>query len=396
MPVPTVGRRSTGSREETRGSLLRKALRAFRRHLARPVIRFNIVAAALCFVVYFVLYTRVDPVPPIVDVVQQVLLVLASVLIGLSFAPELKQDLWRLKPSHVRRLIPAKDQVLLAQALIGAAAGDDDARSQDSSWSRLVWERALAPLLDASRHRWQVVYDMDYRIEVHKPEDRDFDGQTLRVVPFTADSRSERILARDDPRDNPPSAVVSITRTRAALMREFENPECILRELVPLDGLDPAAWRRAVIATCQPLLEIDSRDVPLVAVDPDPDDAREQDVVRFKTRDVFDRSTERKLVRVRIDAFLDPAESDFPVAFSGYYCAGHTQVEFKLRDHPGVTLNASHFFGRGLHQEGHPELSRRTTGSTQEVHFSTGRDAVLWPGSGILFHWQRQNGGSAT
>jgi hypothetical protein len=75
--------------------------------------------------------------------------------------------------------------------------------------------------------------------------------------------------------------------------------------------------------------------------------------------------------------------------FSGYYCAGSTVATMKVYGlGEGVELRCDPFFARGLGPQSRGGDIKKSVGAlSKQATFSTGRDSILWPGSGVIFDW---------
>jgi hypothetical protein len=125
-------------------------------------------------------------------------------------------------------------------------------------------------------------------------------------------------------------------------------------------------------------------------VETDPFDPSLPDVVRWRFRPEVESTTGRRVpVQANFDFPLQNSENRFPVIFAGYYCAGATVISLKVYNKgKPLALTCDAFFGRGpgAHRDRNQVVPSH--GSVNEqLSFSTGRDSILWPGSGIVFAW---------
>lgn len=346
-------------------------LRRVGAHLWRARARWSYLVVAFCLVVYAVV-PKVVADTTVSDPVQQFLLMMASVAVGGIVLPELPSALWTMDVERVRNLVPQGQRDSLAKALIRAESYDDD-------WNTLVWEQALQPLFRASREPWRYVRDLDYDIAVHLNTETEVAGRVIRGHTVAADLKAYRVLARDGVQQ----VHVAMARTPEALAEEFQHPTCIGRELTPLDGLDGAEWQQAVCELCSVTLSIDG-----VPVDLEPDYSL-TDLVRFRTKPGFDLPSGWVKVQINYDTLMQLEESQFPVLFSSYYCSGTTDITMRLYDEDQPSdLAYEMFIGRALEEAPIPKPRIVRHGPYQRVAFSTGRDSILWPGSGVRFSWR--------
>jgi len=342
-------------------------------HLTRYTARWAYLLAAICIIVY----ALVPSDWPVADPVKQFVLILSSVAVGAVVLPELPSNLWTIDVERVRNLIPGSQRSTLARSLISA-------ESEDDRWNNLVWSKALQPLLKASEEPWRYVRDMDYDASVHLNRILELPSGTIPVHTVSTDQKSTRVLSRP----GVTAVWVSIARTGSALMGEFGELACLAREVVPLSSLVGADWQAAVIATCRVEMHIDGARVELVAEAT----ADRPDLVRWRTPVEFELPTEWSRVRIMFDFHLDPAVDTFPVIFSGYYCAGTTDISLRLYDeNQPSSLECDWFVGRALEETAASGATESTNGVYRQITFSTGRDGILWPGSGVMYRWRTLN-----
>ncbi len=354
-------------RQNSLGFLLRRV----GAHLWRVKARWGYLVVAFCLVLYAIVPSLGGP-SSISDPLQQFLLILASVSVGGIVLPELPSALWTIDVDRVRNLIPQNQRDQLARTLINAESGDDE-------WNSLVWDRALEPLFRASREPWRYVRDLDYDISIHLNRELELQGKKLTVHTLAVDLTAYRVLARPDVHH----AWISIVRTKAALMEEFKRPGCVARELTPIADLEGDAWHAAVRETCQASFSIDGEYIPLtMSVDL-------PDVVRFETPVGVALPSQWAKVQITFDTHMGVSESEFPVFFSGYYCAGTTDITLRLYDENDPSeLTCNYFVGKALDEAPLADPTPVRNGPYQRISFSTGKDSILWPGSGVRFAWQ--------
>lgn len=342
-------------------------------HVTRQRARVAAVLFAFCMIAYTLVPTtfRWD------DPVRQFFLVLASVAAGAVFLPEISSDLWNLNGDQVRKLIPDERRRALARALI-------DADSRDPRWAELVHTQGLNPLLDAGRLSGQVVYTMNYSVQVHVHQQVTIEGRSWEVHTVETSVTAERSLPQVP--DNG-FLWISVARTENALAGEFGAVGCLARELVCLDGLDGRPWWEAMTQErlCAVSVMVNGQ-VQEVSIQEFDESA--PDIARWCFRPDLGGSDSTVPVRITFDFPLRVDERRFPVMFSGYYCAGATVISIKLYSRKEVDLHCDAFFGRGLGERRGGEAINTTAGLIcQEMSFTTGRDSILWPGSGLVFSW---------
>lgn len=349
---------------------VRVTLRRAGSHLTRTTARWGYLLTLVCILGYALVPEDWSD----GDALRQFLLVLASVAAGAIVLPELPSNLWSLDVHRVRNLVPDTQRAQLAETLISA-------ESEDGHWNDLVWRDALRPLLDASRTPSRYVRDMDYDVSVHLERSVQVDGAPLTCHLVSVDSKSHRVLV---PAGVDPAMWISVARTERALGQEFDQPGCLAREIVPLDGLTGADWQRAAASVCLARLFVGGENVPLTteAIPELPD------VVRWRTPAGYEPPSGSTTVRIMFDFVTSTTVDTFPVMFSGYYCAGTTDISLRLYDEARPSeLTCHEFIGRALADQRGPQSVERSTEMFQQVTFTTGSDSILWPGSGVLFRW---------
>ncbi len=348
------------------------AIRRLGAHLFRRSAWWGYALAGLCLAVY-VLIRLWFPEGDARDAFRQFFLILASVAVGAAVLPELPSSLWTVDARKVRNLIPGAQRDKLSRALI-------DAETSDPRFSRLVWEKALDPLLVASREPWRYVTDMRYSADVHLGRVIAVGDERITVSGLSVEHVSTRVLGRPGVH----GLWVSVTRTSEALESEYHALECLARELAPIGDLEGAEWQEAIVRNCTLDLVVDGHRIPL-----EPVPAGDPDIVRWVAPADFVRGEDPVRVRVSVDVPMGADESTFPVYFSGYYCAGITEIALRVYDEeqPSRVL-ADHFIGRALSEAPLPPEYRVRTPAFEKVVFSTGTDTILWPGSGVLFRWE--------
>lgn len=339
-------------------------------HLSRSSARWAYLVAALCIVVYATVpltWMAADP-------IRQVALILASVAIGAALLPELPTNLWSIDATRVRALVPDHQRAHLARSLI-------QAESDDQRWNQLVWSHALRPLLGAARAPWQYLWDMDYDATVHLGRKIEVGGVARTLDSVSVTQKSLRVLARPGVL----RAWVTIARTPAALRDEFGAAGCLGRELMPLgDDVSGADWQRAVLDHCSVALSIDGFTVDLV-----PEAVEERPgLVRWYTPNDYRLPESRVRVRMSYDFLSEPDQREFGVFFSSYYVAGTTDISLRLYDEAVPSrVHTEYFVAHALDVETRPTVNSTRTPVMTQVSFSTGKDSLLWPGSGVIFRW---------
>ena len=354
-------------RQQPRGRPLRQVIE----HLTRKRARSALVLTAVAFLAYLLIPEDFR----YVDALKEFVLVMGSVAAAAVFLPEISADLWTLNGDQVRRLVPDGQRRGLAKALVAADA-------PDPRWADLVLTEVFDPLVSAARTRGQIVFNMNYSVQVHVNKTIAVGEEEIEVHAVETSIASERAL----PVGNG-SYWISVARRTEALRSEFSDSACLGRELVPIGDLTGQDWYDAVGQSCGVTVVINGQ---LQAIIVDPYDESSPDVVRWRFRPDMSSQDANALVPTKItfDFPLEQTHKQFPVMFSGYYCAGATVLTAKVYGDGLRDLDCDAFFGRGLNEHFDRNSVELAQGMlAHRLSFSTGRDSMLWPGSGLVFRW---------
>lgn len=339
-------------------------------HVTRPRARKAFTAGAVCMAVYY--WAEAQR----IEALREFMLILASVAAAAIILPELPSTLWSIDTDRVRNLIPIKQRERLLVQLISAEA-------EDPVWSDLVWRRAVHPLLEASRSPWLCISDMDYGIHI-RPGNAialpDCGGHRA-VTSVSIDSKSTRVLP-------PPSKTdgrywVTMARTESSFQHEYTQIGCLARELLPMAGMDSTSWRRMIGLMCSARMMIDGE---VIELRPEPVEEL-PDVVRWYVASALDLPRDRVPVRIMFDFVMEAQTQSFTVSFLSYYCVGSTAITMKLDGPAAAEVTCDPFFGRALSENIGNRVTRTRHTLFEEAVFSTGRDSILLPGSGVHFCW---------
>jgi hypothetical protein len=346
-------------------------------HFARPAARWGYVVLLICVLVYLLTNSFPKQWAEVDDALREFFIVLASVAAGAIVLPELSSNLWSIDAKRVRRLIPSRQREGLAQTLI-------EAHSDDSRWTHLVWANALDPLMNASHRPWEYTVDMKYEADVFLDRSVTVGDTVLLVHTVAVHQNSFRVLRRD----GYPRLWISLARTSDALRDEFDSPACLARELVPMGDLEGVEWQKAILESCRVGITLDGDPLELVA----DTTTGGVDVVRWLLAADCELTNDRVRVDIRFDFYVARDTDSFPVMFSGCYCAGITDISLRLHDETRKhELECEYFMGRALDAASTPGTSRSDNSVYRQITFSTGKDSILWPGSGVMFRWRNQH-----
>jgi hypothetical protein len=317
--------------------------------------------------------------------VRQGAIVLASLAAGAIFLPELNSGLWRLNAEEIRATIPEHKRRAFHTELIRADCPDDEWAQR---WATLMWHRGVIPLLDAAKDTSRIHWNMSYSVSVHLHQEMQV-GRRRQAM-----ARVETLI--DDERVLPVAEGplwVSIAGNDASLLSEFNEPDCIARELVCLPGLAKKTWANEVQRHCRVRVQIGSRTAVfgkenIVTV---PGDEKLK-IVRWLIP-VLDSERDGTPVSCQVEMRFptELRESNFPALFAGYYCAGKTQMTFRLYHGNGPRPQLRYFDeflseGGGDIAAWKPE--KYESDEQQSVTYRTPPNSLLWPGSGIYFWWE--------
>ncbi|GAA5084288.1 hypothetical protein [Nocardia iowensis] len=340
-----------------------KLMRRFAAHLTRTRARAGWALTAASLLAYVASGNN--------EGLRQFWLVLTGVAAGAIFLPERDESIWRMTSAQVRAMVPEYRISALQRLLISA-------RCDSTQWADVVWQRGLEPLLKAGSKAELVIWDAKYDISIHLVERRCGDLDVYRVDTL---SRARRALPEATSR----KYWVSVARTKEALQVEYQFSNCLTRELVMMPGVDPSAWRAAVAGFCLVRMWVDGVAAP-VHVD---NSEGLSDVVRWYIDIPEEQQTSTAVpYTLQFDFPIPSDERTFPVLFNGYYSAGASEVTLRIDDPSGTSeLSYEHFLAYGLGAYV-GEFSRSVDSThSQQISFATPRDSLLWPGSGIVFHW---------
>lgn len=355
---------------------MRKAVQRLVRHLTRSRARVGWLLFGACALVYMTLS---------VAVAKEFALVLAGVAAGAVFLPDLSSNLWTMRGEEIRKTIPDERVRELRRELVSAAV---------DHWGRneFIWAQVLEPLLHTVNQPLAVQWNSSYDVHLYMHQPIVVAGEKVEIHMLETTSRSERIL----PGGEGERIWVSLARTNEALMSEFGKPGCLLRELVDLPDLPRERWRDEVIKHCVVNIAVNGQPLPVATPA-----GENVDVIRWEApvprRSERDPLNEPAPVMVSVQFPLSSTVSTFPMIFASYFCVGRTEVTFTAY-HPdpetAVAVDFENFLSRQPGGMSAGEVVRRTpeAGNLCGFNFSTRRDAVLWPGSGMLFKWQLRSG----
>jgi hypothetical protein len=225
-----------------------------------------------------------------------------------------------------------------------------------------------------------VYRNVSYTIEVHLSQSVETSSGTTIMNRLRTELNADRVVNTDVDR-----LCVSFARNTDSLLREYENPSCVGRELVSLPSLvgdsSDATWQRAVLETSRVMLGVNGAPIPLS--EPECDGS----VIRWWLPSPLSPPQSHARVTVVTQYYEEVETRSFPVIFAHYYCLDDTHITFALEKHGWKTnLRAEEFFARGLGCPG-GEVKRYTEGDRETVRYASPKGSLLWPGSGVLLHW---------
>ena len=266
---------------------------------------------------------------------RQGAIVLASLAAGAIFLPELNSGLWRLNAKEIRATIPEHKRRAFYTELIRADCPEDQWAQR---WATLMWRRGVIPLLDAAKDTSRIHWDMSYSVSVHLHQEMVVGRRLQHMAHVDTMIGDERVLPATEG-----ALWVSIAGNDASLLSEFNKPNCIVRELVCLPGLSKKVWDHEVRRLCKIQVRIGSRTVDfskenIITV---PGDEKLK-IVRWLVP-VLDSERDGTPVSFQVEMGFptELRESNFPALFAGYYCAGKTQMTFRLYHGNGQGLNCA-------------------------------------------------------
>ena len=351
---------------------MRKVVRRLLKHLTRSRARVGWFLFGTCALVYL----SVE-----IDVARQFALVLAGVAAGAVFLPELSSNLWTMQAREIRDTIPETRVRELRRELLAASIADRER-------NRFIWDSVVEPLLQSVDRPLAVQWNSSYDIHVYLNQPIIVGGDEMDTHRLVTTSRDERIL----PRGEGAHIWVSLARTNQALMSEYGKSGCLVRELVEFPGLPCEFWRDEVLRHCTVNMSVNGEPLPV-----ETPTGENSDVIRWEAPVPLgaERSSSNGPVPVMVSVQypLSANVSSFPIVFASYFCVGRTELSFTAY-HPDasavVLVEFEDFLSRKPGGQVSGEVLRQTPepGNLCGFTFSTRRDAVLWPGSGMVFKWQ--------
>ncbi len=354
---------------------MRRVARSLWRHLTRSRAQMG-WALALIGILLFGLYPSgwlwSDP-------FKQLCLIVASVALGAIFLPDITSSLWGLKAEDVKDLVPEAKVRTLQATLV-------ESQVNEARWASHITHSGLFPLIEAGKQPALVMHNVLYSANIRLSSSSAGTGSSFNYVETRL--TAERVIPRiaDDER-----YYVAVARDEASLQGEFDQPGCLLRDVVDTDKLaSDDEWKRVVSSSVTVELVMDGLTLKGQF---EPVEATTGRAAR-SLRAYFDseglrfrqRGAERRLVTVNLDYPLNSKVDRFVALFGGYYSLGTTQVDVRLSGPPAAQINLNYqlFFSHSL---GMRDTSAQCTTSNHAAHLvvTTPAETLLWPGSGVVF-----------
>ena len=363
--------------------------------LARYIVRDRTGRAWVVGIIAALLYLILHQ-----QALRSVLLAFLGVTITFIVLPDVKTDirtavedsnLLLTNPHAIAsQLTPSMAQHIASSITQGLTEYQDRLRPLGLGPSSTEWpyKYGALPLLDLWTNPTRLVLDHAYSIRLRVMGDP---FPTLYSV--TAISHNRQIL----PTNATNSFVVSFCRTVRAFVDEFSNAACIGRNLVDVDlttweqlCVEPAKYFAVALSAqlddgTELLVESGQREI-----------TRDGDVLRFQ-------ATAQSTATLR-DARLKYHEEltypfparyrTFTAKFASYFCGGSTNVNFEIEDPSVSALTLVNYMSsvgdyRSPHyQEPEHRTARGGRSRATGVSYS---NRLFWPGSGIVFVWERRN-----
>ena len=318
----------------------------------------------------------------IYETVRSASLIVASIGLSTIFLPELSTDLWSLKASEIRALIPNEKVNELQRAII-------QSRVRPEEWADCIVGSAIEPLAATEAQPEIVMFDVSYLVTVHPSCSRALGEKDLKLSLFECSHRATRRLPA---RGHGDVVWVSLARDYLALQHEYREPGCIYREVSEIeDRLSDEEWRGIAQKYCAARIVIDGVAVEATMeppyeglVSPNPR------VVRwFFTAANFEKAVvEPHRVEIHFDYVQHEGVSSFPAMFSSYYIADGLRFGFSVYPPEGFRCVLSHetFIAQALPHVMDESLHEKALG--QELRIVTSDNGIVWPGSGIHVSWR--------
>jgi hypothetical protein len=339
-----------------------------------------------------------------IEAVQQLVLIMIGVMLSYIFLPDSEREmeeavrrsnLWLSNAAELRAIVPPDRLKQAAQELLEAVSPER---------ARVAWKHGCQPIIELDDHPDALMKDVRYEIWMEAvPSEGVYSVRTV--------ISSKRILPPGDG-----TYWVSFARTSDRLEDEFDRDECLLRELVTVTG--DSEWEEVVHNRLKATLVIESEEYVAKS------ESNRNDLARMIFSDVLahDRPVE---ARLEAHYVLPLSTRSFPVKLASYYCFGKTEVEFSIEDPSASNVDLLSFLTRKLHlgsavptwRREASQGATRTAGKrrtrtirrgndssigssknhsdvlefkrSRGAHVRMGPDSLLWPGSGVLFTWNR-------
>ncbi|MBI3522087.1 MAG: hypothetical protein HY071_03170 [Chloroflexi bacterium] len=303
--------------------------------------------------------------------VHEVAFVLISVVLAYIFLPDVGPDieravglssLWLRDATQLRTTVDSARLRLATVELLRSFLSPANANA--------AWVFGCLPFLTLEEQPERVLSDFRYEIHVDPADD-------ARTYTATTSLSARRILPT-------PSLWVGLARTTDALVDEYITSGCILRELVPVEQSlwDELAFSGKFAAT---LTVERQRYVGRL-------DRQSNDLIRL----LFDEvpvSVEPRETTLLCKFVIPRATRMFPVKLASYFCHGRTEISFTIAE-PVRTLGVFVSMA-GLQPQDERGESADIRARSASIKVRSKADALLWPGSGVVFVWTLPNGESA-
>lgn len=298
---------------------------------------------------------------------HEVALVLISVVLAYILLPDLGTDIdravsrssiWLRNAQELGGIVEDDRLKLATQELLRSFLSPANAAA--------AWVFGCLPFVELEGHPGSLLEDFRYDIVLEHDAPRKF---------YLAETTlgAKRVLRVDGQ-----GCWVSLARTTDALVGEYVQPGCLLRELVPVSA---DRWRQLIESNQLAATLRVERITFHGRVS-----AKGPDLVRFCFDGLPDHALQRE-TEVKCTFVLPQETRVFPVKMASYFCRGRSQLKFEIVQK--VRSLDAYVSLAPLKPE--DERSQNVSATVHEtratITVQTKPDALLWPGSGVVFVW---------
>ena len=247
--------------------------------------------------------------------------------------------------------------------------------------------RGYAPIKNLWKDPSQYVHDLNYEIVLTR---RVYGAQNqIDALECIATTRSRRVPDWSGKND----VWISFCRTPEAFRTEFSFQNCLGRNLV---SFTPEYWTELVVnpeKNFSASIEVrnENKDESILVTT-----FRYEligEVLRLHLDGMPNVQNERMFIREEYRYPFSPQQQHFGATFNTYFCTGTTHVGLSISDQTVTSLRVLPFFSVGERPNSGGRKSEPMTNQTGDRWRAeiTVNSALVWPGSGACFIWERNS-----